>query len=211
MKLSVIKLLEAGNPGEIELDDAVFCIEPRTECLADVVRWQLAGRQAGTSSVKGRSDVNRTTKKIYRQKGTGNARHGAKTANIFIGGGIVFGPVPRSHEFKINKKVRQLALKSLLSLKVKENNMIICEDLNIKSAKTKDLLKSLDELQLTSALFVDSPGECENFEKACSNLYKIDVIPTTGFNVYDGLRHEKVVFTRNAVAGIQKRLSGREP
>jgi large subunit ribosomal protein L4 len=208
MKLPVIKLSDGGAVGEIELDDAVFCVEPKTQCLADVVRWQLAGRQAGTSAVKGRSDVSRTTKKLYRQKGTGNARHGAKTANIFVGGGVVFGPVPRSHGFKINKKVRRLAMKSLLSLKVKENNMIICEDLNVQSTRTVDLLKCLGNLQLTSALFVDSLENYGNFVNACSNLHKINVLATQGFNVYDGLRHEKMILTRSAVAGIQKRLLG---
>jgi large subunit ribosomal protein L4 len=207
MKLEVIKL-DGGAGGEIELSDAVFCIEPKTECLADVVRWQLANRRAGTHAVKGRSDVSRTTKKLYKQKGTGRARHGAKTANIFVGGGIVFGPTPRSHAFKINKKTRKLALKSLLSIKLKENNVIICEDLNIKSPKTKDLQESLNKLNLKSALFVDVLGSFENFKNACSNLYKIDVLPTIGFNVYDGLRHEKIILTRNAVAGLQERLLG---
>ncbi|MDR0631922.1 MAG: 50S ribosomal protein L4 [Holosporaceae bacterium] len=207
MKLEVIKL-DGSAGGNIELSDAVFGIEPRKECLADVVRWQLAKRQAGTHSVKGRSDVSRTTKKLYRQKGTGNARHGAKTANIFIGGGIVFGPTPRSHEFKINKKVRQLALKSLLSIKLKENNIIVCEDLNIKDGKTKSLLESLNKLNLSSALFVDAGTDCENFRNACSNLYKIDVLPVVGLNIYDGLRHEKIVLTKSAVASIQERLLG---
>ena len=206
MKLQVIKL--DGTAGEsIELSDAVFGIEPKTESLADVVRWQLARRQAGTHAVKGRSDVSRTTKKLYRQKGTGGARHGARTANIFVGGGIVFGPTPRSHAFKVNKKVRQLALRSMLSLKARENNIIVCEDLT-SSEKTKDLKKVLENLKINSALFVDC-GDCgnyENFRKACSNLYKIDVLPTVGLNVYDGLNHEKLVLTKSAVACIQERL-----
>ncbi|MDR2782044.1 MAG: 50S ribosomal protein L4 [Holosporaceae bacterium] len=207
MKLQVIKL-DGSVSGDIELSDAVFGIEPKKECLSDVIRWQLARRQAGTHSVKGRSDVSRTTKKLYRQKGTGNARHGAKTANIFVGGGIVFGPTPRSHAFKINKKVRKLAVKSLLSIKMKENNIIICEDLNLESFKTKNLLDSLGKMNLGSALFVDSSTDCENFRNACSNLHKIDVLPTIGFNVYDGLRHEKIILTRSAVASIQERLLG---
>jgi large subunit ribosomal protein L4 len=207
MKLDVIKL-DGSASGDIELDDAVFGIEPKTECLASVVRWQLAGRQAGTHGVKGRSDVNRTTKKVYKQKGTGRARHGAKTANIFVGGGIVFGPVVRSHAFKINKKARKLALKSLLSIKIKENNVIVCEDLNVENSKTKGLLESLNKLNLKSALFVDSSMDCANFRNACSNLYKIDVLPTVGFNAYDGLRHEKIILTRSAVAGLQERLLG---
>ena len=204
MKLQVIKL-DGTKSGDIVLNDSVFGIEPKTESLADVVRWQLARRQAGTHAVKGRSDVSRTSKKLYRQKGTGRARHGARTANIFVGGGIVFGPTPRSHDFKINKKVRELALRSMLSLKAKENNLVICEDLNLATNKTKDLSAILDKLELKSALFVDF-GNFDNFKQACSNLYRIDVLPTIGLNVYDGLRHEKIVLTRSAVENIQERL-----
>lgn len=207
MKLQVMKL-DGSASGEIVLDDAIFNIEPKKESLADVVRWQLAKRQAGTHAVKGRSDVSRTTKKLYRQKGTGNARHGARTANIFVGGGIVFGPTPRSHEFKINKKVRTLALKSLLSIKAQEQNLVVVEDLNIEDCKTKNLIASLDKLALGSALFVDNNLECENFKRACSNLHYVDLLPVIGFNVYDGLVHEKIVLTRSAVAGLQERLLG---
>jgi large subunit ribosomal protein L4 len=206
MKLQVIKL-DGTVSGDIELDEAIFGIEPKTECLSDVVRWQLAKRQAGTHAITERSEVARTGKKLYKQKGTGRARHGARTANIFVGGGIVFGPVPRSHAFKLNKKVRNLAIKSLLSIKVKENNIVICEDLKMESYKTKDLLKSLEKLNLKSALFVDSEMTDHSFGNACSNISRIDVLPTIGFNVYDGLQHEKIVLTRNAVASIQERLS----
>ncbi len=204
MELQVIKL-DGTESGNIVLNDSVFCIEPKTESLADVVRWQLARRQAGTHAVKGRSDVSRTSKKLYRQKGTGRARHGARTANIFVGGGIVFGPTPRSHDFKINKKVRELALRSMLSLKAKENNLVVCEDLNLATNKTKDLSAMLSKLNLKSALFVDFEN-FDNFKQACSNLYRIDVLPTIGLNVYDGLRHEKIVLTRSAVEKIQERL-----
>lgn len=204
MKLQVIKL-DGTKSGDIVLNDSVFGIEPKTESLADVVRWQLARRQAGTHAVKGRSDVSRTSKKLYRQKGTGRARHGARTANIFVGGGIVFGPTPRSHDFKINKKVRELALRSMLSLKARENNLVICEDLNLATNKTKDLSAMLSKLDLKSALFVDFEN-FDNFKQACSNLYRIDVLPTVGLNVYDGLRHEKIVLTRSAVEKIQERL-----
>lgn len=207
MKLHVMKL-DGTTGGDITLDDAVFKIEPKTESLADVIRWQLARRQAGTHAVKGRSDVSRTTKKLYRQKGTGNARHGARTANIFIGGGIVFGPTPRSHDFKVNKKVRILALKSLLSIKAKEKNLVIVEDLNVENLKTKGLVESLNKMKLDSALFVDATTDCVNFKKACGNLHKVDVLPVIGFNVYDGLSHEKIVLTKSAVAGLQERLLG---
>lgn len=207
MKLQVIKL-NGEVSGDIALDDAVFNVEPKRECLADVVRWQLSRRQAGTHAVKTRGFINRTKKKAFRQKGTGNARHGARTANIFVGGGVVFGPVPRSHAFKINKKVRLLAMKILLSIKLKENNLIVCEDLNIGASKTKLLLESMNRMNLTSALFVDASENCQDFRNACSNLYKINVLPTMGFNVYDALRHEKLVLTRSAVASLQERLLG---
>jgi large subunit ribosomal protein L4 len=207
MKMQVIKL-DGTVGGEIELDDGVFCIAPQKECLADAIRWQLAKRQAGTHAVKTRGFINRTKKKAFRQKGTGNARHGARTANIFVGGGVVFGPVPRSHGFKLNKKVRQLALKTLLSIKLKENNLVICEDLYLENSKTKLLSASLDKMQLKSALFVDDASECVNFKNACANLHKIDVLPVVGFNVYDGLNHEKIVLTKNAVSSIQKWLLG---
>lgn len=204
MQWQVIKL-DGSASGNIELSDAVFGIEPKTESMADVVRWQLARRQAGTHAVKGRSDINRTGKKLFRQKGTGNARHGARTANIFVGGGIVFGPTPRSHDFKVNKKVRALALKTMLSLKAKENNLIICEDLKSVDGKTKNLKDVLAKMNVNSALFVDVAAE-ENFARACSNLYKIDFLPVAGLNVYDGLYHDKVVLTRSAVESIQERL-----
>ncbi|MDR3156225.1 MAG: 50S ribosomal protein L4 [Holosporaceae bacterium] len=208
MKFTVVKL--DGTPdGEIELNEAVFAIVPKKECLADVVRWQLARRQAGTHAVKTRGFINRTKKKSRKQKGSGSARHGARTANIFVGGGVVFGPTPRSHAFKINKKVRRLAARTLLTLKLKENNLIVCEDLKIESLKTRVLLDSLNKMNLKSALFVDGDSSINcNFRDACANLYKIDVLPTMGFNVYDALNHEKIVLTRSAVLDIQEKLLG---
>ncbi|MDR1362229.1 MAG: 50S ribosomal protein L4 [Holosporaceae bacterium] len=205
MLLQVVKL-DGNICGDMELDDSIFNIEPKKECLADVVRWQLAGRQAGTHAVKTRGYINRTKKKAFRQKGTGNARHGARTANIFVGGGVAFGPTPRCHCFKLNKKVRLLAIKTLLTLKQKENNLIILEDLKLETSKTKPLLESLNKLNMRSVLFVDSSDDCQNFKNACSNLYKIDVLPVIGFNVYDALKHEKLALTRSAVAGISERL-----
>lgn len=203
MKLQVIKL-DGSVSGSIELNDSIFGIEPKTECMADVVRWQLAKRQAGTHAVKGRSDINRTGKKLFRQKGTGRARHGARTSNIFVGGGVVFGPTPRSHGFKVNKKVRALALKTLLSIKIRQKDLVICENLSV-DGKTRNLKDTLAKLDMSSALFVDVAVE-SSFSKACSNLYKIDVLPVAGLNVYDGLSHDKVVLTRSAVESIQERL-----
>lgn len=204
MQVNVINF-DGSVSGTIELKDSIFAAEPKTESMADVVRWQLAKRQAGTHAVKGRSDINRTGKKLFRQKGTGNARHGARTANIFVGGGIVFGPTPRSHAFKINKKVRALALRTMLSLKAKENKLFVCEDLKSVDGKTKNLKASLTKMNLQSALFIDTAVE-ENFLKACSNLYRIDILPVAGLNVYDGLAHDTVVLTKSAVEKIQERL-----
>ena len=205
MKLQVIKM-DGTKSRYIELSDAVFDISPNKECLADVVRWQLARRQAGTHDVKERGEINRSKKKLFRQKGTGNARHGARTANIFVGGGVVFGPTPRSHEFKMNKKVRNLALKTLLSLKIRENNLIVCETLNVGINKTKVMAETLKNLGLDSVLFIDSSDNNADFRNACMNLNNVDVIPVVGFNAYDGLIHEKLVFTADAIAGIQERL-----
>lgn len=208
MKLQVLDL-QGQSVGDIELDDTVFGIVPRKDCMSAVVRWQLAKRQAGTHACKGRSGVSRSAKKIYRQKGTGNARHGAKTANIFRGGGVIFGPVCRSHAFKLNKKFRKLALRSLLSLKAKENNLLVVNNLEVASAKTNVLKQSLNVLGVKTGLFVDSIDNAEqhnNFKLACSNLYRIDLLLDNALNVYDGLQHDKVIITTTAVENIQKRL-----
>lgn len=207
MKLQVIGL-DGQECGEISLDDSIFGVLPRKDYLSEVVRWQLACRQAGTHDTKTRGEINRTKKKLHRQKGTGGARHGAKTANIFRGGGIVFGPTPRSHAFKLNKKMRNLALRSLLSLKLSEKNLIVCEDLSLNSSKTKDLLSKLNVLGVKSGLFIDDSQDSVNFKLAASNVYGINILPSIGFNVYDGLRHEKIVLTKSAVIGIQQRLLG---
>lgn len=207
MKLQMIKF-NGEKGGNIELNDAVFNITPNKECLADVIRWQLAKRQAGTHDVKERGEINRSKKKSLRQKGSGGARHGARTANIFVGGGVVFGPTPRSHDFKVNKKVRILALKTLLSLKLKENNLLVCEDLNYGIKKTKEMTAALKKLGMESVLFVDSSEKNEDFCNACLNLHKVDVLPVMGFNAYDGLSHEKIIFSKEAIDGIQKRLLG---
>lgn len=208
MKLQVLDL-QGKSVGDVELDDMVFGIVPRKDCMSAVVRWQLAKRQAGTHACKGRSDVSRTSKKLYRQKGTGNARHGARTANIFRGGGVIFGPTPRSHAFKLNKKFRELALRSLLSLKYNEKNLIILNSLEMSEGKTSALKKNLATLGINSGLFIDVAGNSaqhENFKRAASNLHKIDLLLDCGLNVYDGLQHEKMVMTMSALESVQKRL-----
>ncbi|MDR0555679.1 MAG: 50S ribosomal protein L4 [Holosporaceae bacterium] len=210
MRVPVLKL-DGGVAGEITLDDDFFGAEFRTESLSEVVRWQLAQRQAGTHSSKCRSDISRTTRKMYKQKGTGNARHGARTANLFVGGGISFGPVPRSHSFKINKKVRRLAIRGLLSQKQKEGNLIICDGVSLGEAKTKSLLGCLANIGLaesSSALFVFDGEQSGVFKMACANVRGVDIIPAIGLNVYAGLQHEKLVLTKSAVESLQKRLLG---
>lgn len=208
MKMQVINL-QGNVVGDVELDDSVFGISPRKDHISDVIRWQLAKRQAGTHACKGRSDVARTSKKLYRQKGTGNARHGARTANIFRGGGVVFGPTPRSHAFSLNKKYRKVAMCSLLSLKSQESNLVVIDTLALSSPKTAELKKSLSSLGFSSCLFVDTKENREvhsNFALACSNLYNVDLIMDGGFNVYDGVRHEKVIFSVDALKSVQDRL-----
>ena len=208
MKLQVVDL-QGKSVGDIELDDMVFGIVPRKDCMSAVVQWQLAKKQAGTHACKGRSDVSRTAKKLYRQKGTGNARHGARTANLFRGGGIIFGPTVRSHAYKLNKKFRELGLRSLLSLKAEENNLVIVKNLEMADAKTSSLKKNLAALGIKSGLFIDVAANSEkynNFKLACSNLYKIDLLLDCGLNVYDGLQHEKMILTMDAVESVQKRL-----
>ena len=208
MKMQVINL-HGSVVGDIELSDSIFGISPRKDHISDVIRWQLAKRQAGTHACKGRSDVARTSKKLYRQKGTGNARHGAKTANIFRGGGVIFGPTPRSHAFSLNKKYRKVAMCSLLALKARESNLVIVDTLAVESPKTASLKKCLDALGLNSCLFVDTVANREvhsNFMLACSNLHNVDLIMDCGFNVYDGVRHEKVIFSVDAMKSVQDRL-----
>ena len=208
MKLQVLDI-QGKVTGDVELDDAVFNVVPRMDFLSTVVRWQLAKRQAGTHACKGRSDVSGSGKKAYRQKGTGQARHGSRTANIFRGGGVIFGPTPRSHAFQLNKKFRKLALCSLLSLKAKENNLVVLNSLELPSPKTAALKDHMKNMSISSGLFVDTKlneAQHANFGLACSNLHKIDLIMDIGFNVYDGLQHEKVILTTSAVDSLQKRL-----
>jgi len=208
MKLDVINLVDGARVGGIDLDDRVFGIVPNLGVISDVVRWQMARRQAGTHAVKGRSDVSRTSKKLYRQKGTGNARHGARTANIFRGGGVVFGPVVRSHAFKLNKKVRRLALCSSLSQKVLEGNLMICQTLDFGTSKTVGAKRAMERLGIKTALFVGAG--CDNilFRNVVSNLYRVDVLPVGGLNVVSCLLHEKLVIAEDAVPVLMERLLG---
>ena len=205
MKLD-ITTFDGGQGGSVELDEAIFGLEPRADLLARCVRWQLAKRQAGTHATKGRSDINRTTKKLYKQKGTGNARHGAASAPQFRGGGRAFGPVVRSHAHDLPKKVRALALRHALSAKAKDASLIVVDDVRLADAKTKGLLDRFGKLGLGNALIIGGTEIDTGFQKAARNVPNIDVLPVQGINVYDILRREKLVLTRAAVDALEARF-----
>lgn len=208
MKLPVVKL-DAKKAGEIELSDAVFGIEEiRSDILQRMVRYQLSKRQAGTHSTQNRDDVSRTTKKLYRQKGTGGARHGSRNAPIFVGGGVAHGPHPHSHAHSLPKKVRALAMKHALSAKVKEEALIVVDGFD--GEKTKDLVAQLKKLGIKNALFIGGAEVDEKFAKAASNIPNIDVLPLAGLNVYDVLRRKTLVLSREAVEGVNARFAEAE-
>jgi large subunit ribosomal protein L4 len=205
MKLDVTTL-DGGTNGSVELNEAIFGLEPRADILARCVRWQLAKRQAGTHAVKNRSDVDRTTRKIYKQKGTGSARHGAASAPQFRGGGRAFGPQVRSHAHDLPKKVRALALKHALSSKAKDASLIVVDDVALPEAKTKALVERFGKLGLANALIVGGAEIEANFRRAARNIRNVDVLPVQGINVYDILRREKLVLTKAAIDALEARF-----
>jgi large subunit ribosomal protein L4 len=208
MKLPVVKL-DAKKAGEIELSDAVFGItEIRADILQRMVRYQLSKRQAGTHSTQNRDDVSVTTKKLYRQKGTGGARHGSRNAPIFVGGGVAHGPHPHSHAHALPKKVRALAMKHALSSKVKEESLVILDALS--GEKTKDVSAQLKKLGIENALVIGGEKLDEKFAKAARNIPNIDVLPLAGLNVYDVMRRKTLVLTREAVEGVNARFAETE-
>ncbi len=201
-----VRNLAGDEVGSVELDEAVFGVPVRVDILQRVVEWQRAKRRAGTHKVKGRSEVARTKQKMYRQKGTGRARHGARSANIFVGGGRAFGPVPRSHAFDLPKKVRRLGLKCALADKLREGRLIVLDKAALEEPRTKLLAERLTRLGMDSAIFVTGGEPERNFALASRNLPGISVLPQTGANVYDILRHEVLVLTEDAVRLLQERL-----
>jgi large subunit ribosomal protein L4 len=208
MKLPVVKL-DSAKAGEIELSDAVFGIsEIRSDILQRMVRYQLSKRQAGTHSTQNRDDVSVTTKKLYRQKGTGGARHGSRNAPIFVGGGVAHGPHPHSHAHGLPKKVRALAMKHALSSKVKDEAVIVLDAFS--GEKTKDLVAQLKKLGVSNALFIGGAEVDEKFAKAARNIPNIDVLPLAGLNVYDVLRRKTLVLSREAVEGVNARFAEAE-
>ena len=205
MKAEVLSL-DASLAGAIELDDAIFGLEPRADILHRVVRWQLAKRQAGTHKTKTRSEVSYSTKKIYRQKGTGGARHGDRGVVQFRKGGTVKGPVVRSHAHDLPKKVRALGLKLALSAKARDGRIVVIEAAELAEAKTKLVKGAMDKLGLGRTLIVDGAQVQDNFARAARNIPDLDVMPGQGANVYDILRRDTLVLTRAGVEALEARL-----
>ena len=204
MKLDVIKL-DGGKDGSIELGDEVFGLEPRADILHRVVRWQRNKAQAGTHKVKTRSEVSYSKKKIYRQKGTGGARHGSRNAPIFRKGGIYKGPTPRSHAHDLPKKVRALGLKLALSAKAKEGSLVII-DAASTDGKTGALAKQVKNLGWKRALIIDGADVNEGFAQAAANIEGLDILPSMGANVYDILKRDTLVLTKAGVEALEARL-----
>jgi len=205
MKADVIKL-DGGKAGTLDLDEALFGLEPRADILHRVVRWQRNKAQAGTHKVKTRSETSYSTKKIYRQKGTGGARHGSRNAPIFRGGGIYKGPTPRSHAHDLPKKVRVLGLKHALSAKAAAGELVVIDSVAMDAAKTGTLAKQVKELGWKRALIIDGADVDANFALAASNIEGLDVLPSMGANVYDILKRDTLVITKAGVEALEARL-----
>jgi len=205
MKQKVLNL-DAEAAGEIELNDEIFGLEPRADLIQRVIVWQLAKRRAGTRKTKTRGEINRTTKKWYRQKGTGSARHGARSAPQFVGGGKAMAPVVRSHEFDLPKKVRAAGLCHALSSKAKDSKLIVLEAASVDSIKASALAKRLNKLGSAGMLIVDGTFD-QKFALSARNLVNVALVPVAGLNVYDILRRDTLVMTKAAIKAIEERLS----
>jgi large subunit ribosomal protein L4 len=200
------KTLDGADAGEIDLKDEIFALVPRADILHTVINWQLAKRRGGNRRILTRAEVNRTGKKLYKQKGTGNARHGPASVSQFRGGAKTMGPVVRSHAYDLPKKVRALGLKHALSTKAKDGKLIIVTEAVVNDPKTKLLAQKFGKLGLASALIVDGALDA-GLVRASRNLPKVDILAVAGLNVYDILRRETLVLTKAAVAAIEERLS----
>ena len=207
MKLDV-RTLDGSADGDVQLSDHIFGLEPRADILQRMVRYQLAKRRQGTHQTLGRSDVNKTTRKMYRQKGTGNARHHAASAPQFRGGGKAHGPQSRDHSHSLTKKFRALALRHALSAKAKDGRIVVVSDAKVAEPRTKAMVKNLETLGLSDALVIDGAELDRNFHLATRNVPKIDVLPVQGINVYDILRRDTLVLTKAAVAALEERFDG---
>lgn len=205
MKAKVVNL-DNKAAGELTLDAAVFGLPVRADILQRVVEWQRAKARAGTHKTKGISEISGTTKKPFKQKGTGNARSGSLRSPQNRGGATIFGPVVRSHEYSLPKKVRKLGLKTALSAKQADGKLFILADTDVKEAKTKDIVAKFAALGFTAPLIIDGEAVNENFAKAARNIKGVDVLPQIGANVYDILRHSELVLTQDAVKLLEARL-----
>jgi|TARA_Y100000992_G_scaffold174393_1_gene117596 large subunit ribosomal protein L4 len=206
MKINVIDISSKAS-GTTNLSDAIFGLEPRKDILHRTVVYQLAKKRAGTHKVKNRAEITATTKKMYKQKGTGSARHGSKKVPQFRGGGRAFGPHPRDHSIKLTKKFRKLALRHALSSKLKDGNIVILSEAKLSKPKTSLLVKNLQKMAVDSALFIDAQEFDKNFELATMNIPNIDILPVQGINVYDMLKRDKLFITKAALKEIEGRLN----
>ncbi len=201
-----VMTLDAATAGTIELSDTIFGLEPRSDLIHRMVRYQTLKRMAGTHHAQDRSEVNVTGKKMYKQKGTGSARHGDKSVPQWRGGGKAFGPKPRSHAIELPKKVRALALKHALSAKAKAGEIVVIDKAVVADGKTKGLKASFAKLEFKNVLIIDGADLEPGFARAARNLPNIDVLPVQGINVYDILRRKKLVLTRAAVEALEARF-----
>lgn len=204
MKIDVLSL-DGSASGSIDLNDEIFGLEPRADLIARMIRYQLAKRRAGTHAVKNRADIWRTGKKMYKQKGTGGARHGSARVPQFRGGGRAFGPQVRSHAHELPKKVRALALRHALSAKLRDGSLIVWQDAQMAEPKTKALKSSFAKMGVASALIIDGAEPQANFQLAARNIPNVDVLPVQGINVYDIVRRDKLVLTRAAIEALEAR------
>jgi len=205
MKADAIDL-DGKKAGSVELSDAIFSLDPRVDILHRVVRWQRNNAQAGTHKVKTRSETSYSTRKIYKQKGTGGARHGSRSAPIFRGGGVYKGPTPRSHGHDLPKKVRKLGLMHALSAKVAAGEFVIVDVSQLTDMKTSQLAKKIKELGGKRALVIDGVSVNQDFAKAARNITGLDILPSVGANVYDILKRDTLVLTKEGVAAMEDRL-----
>ncbi|RYH04365.1 50S ribosomal protein L4 [Salipiger sp. IMCC34102] len=205
MKADAIKL-DGASAGSVDLDDAIFGLEPRRDILHRVVRWQRNNAQQGTHSTLGRSEVSYSTKKIYRQKGTGGARHGSKGAPIFRHGGVYKGPKPRSHGHELTKKFRKLGLRHALSAKQAAGELVVLDALTLDNAKTSMLAKHVTERGWKRALIIDGASVNEDVSRAARNLANVDLLPSQGANVYDILKSDTLVITKAGIEALEARL-----
>ncbi|HKD49102.1 MAG TPA: 50S ribosomal protein L4 [Rhizomicrobium sp.] len=204
MKTKVLNL-DSKSAGDVELNDAIFGLDPRVDLIQRVVVWQLAKRRSGQHKVLTRGEINRTKRKVYKQKGTGQARHGARSAPLFVGGAKAMGPVSHSHEFDLPKKVKALGLKHALSSKAKEGQLVVLDEAKSKEIKTGALAKQLNKLKIGRALVVDGEFD-KNFQMSARNLADVALLPVAGINVYDIMRSDQLVLTTAAIKAIEARL-----